>query len=332
MGAKAVEIQDHAPKAQVLHAPKAPCWSTLERRAGSFRTLPYFPFIRKRPPLTTCGLAEVYTHLKSSARASRMLKGTDQQRMLVLEDEENAERSTTSGDGGDHEKISLTVAFERLREVVRASLPLHEGDDVRAFEWRELRRICEPSGQIAQYQAAAWVGKPSGSEHNCRLLDGDSLFAKVTKVNRAGWRVDFEEMRLEPATPLQYLRRMLMVNFYLGDEVEFTGLEVGPRASDTRIATTQPSLLSNAGELNNPTLDQLQRWIEKFGFTKLDLKKLPHMLGESESIHFQRGDLWLFDVRPHNFVIDGDKCIPIDVIVQHAGDGDINGDFYRGTT
>lgn len=119
-----------------------------------------------------------------------------------------------------------------------------------------------------------------------------------------------------------------MVNFYLGDEVEFVGLEVGPRDSDTRISTTQPSLLSNSGDLKNPSLDRLKSWIEGFGFQMLNQREMPHLLGEAESIHFRRGELWLFDVRPHNYVIDGDRCVPIDVIVQKQGPEDIGSSFY----
>ena len=247
------------------------------------------------------------------------------------DDDHDANRPATSEDGRDHEGISLPSAFRRLREAVRASLPLHPGDDIRSFEWRELRRLCEAHDQVVEHDPSLWLGTPSGSEHNCRSIDGLQRYLKVTKRNRAGWRIDFGEMQLCPATPLQYLRRLLLVNFYFSDEIEFVGLEVGPSAGDTRIATTQPSLVSNAGALSHPTIPQLRRQLEGYGFRHLDPASLPHTLGESESMHFRRGDLWLFDVRPHNFVVDGERCIPIDVIVQRQGPDDIDDSFYDST-
>lgn len=120
----------------------------------------------------------------------------------------------------------------------------------------------------------------------------------------------------------------MLVNEYLGDEIEFVGVEVGPEAGDTRIATTQPSLASSSGALNHPSVEQLRSQLERFGFEYLDPTDLPHLLGEPESIHFRRDDLWLFDVRPHNYVMDGELCVPIDVIVQLQGPDDIDDDFY----
>lgn len=172
------------------------------------------------------------------------------------------------------------------------------------------------------------MGKPEGTEHNCRAIEPLERFLKVTKRNKAGWRVDFEDMRLYPATPLQYLRRLLLVNRYFSDEIEFVGLERGPGPNDTRIATTQPSLLSKSGALKHPPLSLLREQLEEFGFECLEPQDLPHVLGEPESMHFRRGDLWLFDVRPHNFVADGERCIPIDVIVQEQGPEDIDDAFY----
>jgi len=173
------------------------------------------------------------------------------------------------------------------------------------------------------------VGEPSGSEHNCRYLQGRGLFAKVTKSNRAGWRVDFEEMRLGTATPLQYLRRLSLVNFYFGDDIRFVGLEDGPDPYETRVSTTQPSLAPLVGKPVHPSTDVLKQSLESFGFEMLDPSSLQHLLGEAESIHFRRDNLWLFDVRPHNFVTDGrGRCIPIDVIVQCQDGDDIDDDFY----
>ena len=201
---------------------------------------------------------------------------------------------------------------------------------MRAFEWRQLRLLCESTSQVVDHEPSLWVGTPEGSEHNCRAIDALKRYLKVTKRNRAGWRIDFDEMRLYPATPLQYLRRLMLVNEYFSDEIEFVGLEVGPQTGDVRIATTQPSLVSRSGALEHPTLPQLREQFESFGFEYLDPARLPHVLGETESIHFRRDDLWLFDVRPHNFVVDGDLCIPIDVIVQQQGPDDIDDAFYEG--
>jgi hypothetical protein len=176
-----------------------------------------------------------------------------------------------------------------------------------------LRTLAQRRARLFEHEVERWTGAPSGSEHLCRFLDHSGRWEKVTKANRAGWWVDLEEMRAVPATPSQYLRRLQLANEVLQDDFQLEGIETGPRAHDCRLRISQPHV---QGE--SPSQRVLDEWIESWGFTVVSA----HRIGAYDAVCCRRGSLWLFDVRPMNFVLTEDErgCIPIDVIVQHEDD------------
>jgi hypothetical protein len=119
-------------------------------------------------------------------------------------------------------------------------------------------------------------------------------------------------MRAYPTTPLQYLRRLQLVNEVLSDDVRLHGVEIGPGEHDCRIVTSQPNATGEP-----PREPFIVEWLESFGFQLVGNIRI----GAYDAKCFRRAGLWLFDVRPRNFVLGPDEhCYPIDVIVQDAND------------
>lgn len=205
---------------------------------------------------------------------------------------------------------SITDAVRDLRAVIRTSGALPEGDDSRAREWRLLRTLAEERGYVREHDPSlTW--RAGGSQHLCRRVEGDR-WEKATHENGAGWWIDFDDMRAFPASPLEYLRRLELVNAELQDDVQLEAIEIGPSPDTCRFITTQPHV---PGESPSPAL--LHAYLESYGF---DLVR-DHKIGAYDAVCCRRGDLWLFDVRPANFALGADGvCYPIDVLVQRASD------------
>lgn len=106
---------------------------------------------------------------------------------------------------------------------VRASSSGLSGDRC-ADEWRALREIAQQRGRLESYRPQDWVTVVGGREHECVFDQDRQAWHKVTHRNSAGYSYDFEDARLYPATPLQYLRRLCLANQLLRPVVELTGV------------------------------------------------------------------------------------------------------------
>lgn len=211
---------------------------------------------------------------------------------------------------------TLEDAIGDLAASVRAGPPSLPGDRC-GFEWRALRELAQQRGRLAPYCSATWDTEVGGTEHQC-VFDGCcSAWQKVTHRNSAGWFYDFEDQRLYPATPLQYLRRLQLSNQLLRPSVELIGLLVGPGSNDLRIQTQQQHVVGQS-----PRLEQI---VQAFPQARVhDIEA-----GAYGSIALQLGDYWIFDVCPKNFVLsDCGDVYAIDVLVQKLGDELLNYDEH----
>lgn len=120
--------------------------------------------------------------------------------------------------------------------------------------------------------------------------------------------MDIPEWLCLPATPLQYLQRLALVNRWFADDVRFVGLDVGPQPYTNRIRTTQPHV---PGEAPSPTA--LAGALRRDGFRQVFRHR---SIGAYNAMTFRKGTLWLFDVRPSNFKWCDGVIFPIDVIAQ----------------
>jgi hypothetical protein len=146
----------------------------------------------------------------------------------------------------------------------------------------------------------------------CRFVEASGRMEKLTYPDLAGWRIELETMKLRPATPLEYFERMLLTNELFEDDIRFAGVEyLASKPHSTRIRVTQPHL---AGE--PPDLDDLVDWMSAAGFER----RADVTIGAYDAMCFRRGEFWLFDVRPMNFVDVGDEIFPIDVIAQRGNE------------
>lgn len=204
----------------------------------------------------------------------------------------------------------LSIAIIDLRERLRTAGPLPEGDDGASLQWRLLRGGCAARGRLFPRDEARWTGARGGSEHRCRFIESLNRWEKLTLANRAGWWVDPEGLIALPATPLQYLERLQLVNEIFADDSRFVGLEVGAPGYSCSMATTQPHVLGVP-----PPLETIRAWFGALGFSEVSNVRV----GANDAQCFRRDDLWAFDVRPMNFVQFGSDLFPIDVILQRIG-------------
>jgi hypothetical protein len=209
---------------------------------------------------------------------------------------------------GADEGEPIADILRDLGERLRSNGPIAEGDDAYAVQWRVLRRAARDRGRLFEHEPDDWLSARGGSEHVCRFVAESHRFEKLTKEDLAGWYVDLDVRRLVPATPLQYLTRLDLHNEVFADDIRFVGVEIPPaRPFSSRILTSQPHIEGDA-----PALVDLEAWLAALQFERVaDLQ-----VGASDARCYRQGDLWLFDVRPMNFVHNGDDIIPIDVIVQ----------------
>jgi hypothetical protein len=217
-------------------------------------------------------------------------------------------RPAATGTAEDLEGESLSTTIRDLRRRLRTAGPLARGDDLASLEWRLLREGANERGRAYRFNPTSWVNAKGGSEHVCRYLPAWQRWEKLTHKNSAGWWVDMEDWYCLPATPLQYLKRLSLSNEVLGDDVRFVGVDIGPTPYTTRIRTTQRHIVGES-----PSMDHVRAWLETFGFELQSNIKI----GAYDALCCFRHDVWLFDVRPMNFVQCSDgSLIPIDLIVQ----------------
>ena len=196
-------------------------------------------------------------------------------------------------------------ALADFRGRLRAAGPVSEWDEG-DHPWRILRDLARDGRYLGPHDVAAWLNARGGSEHLCRHLPDVERWEKVTLANSAGWWVDLESKRCLPATPLQYFERMAAVNEVFGDDTRLVGIDTGPGPHDTRIRTTQPQIVGES-----PSLERLVEWMEQAGF-----EREPDLtIGAYDALTFRREQVWVFDVRPMNFVEREGELFPIDVIV-----------------
>lgn len=137
-------------------------------------------------------------------------------------------------------------------------------------------------------------------------------WVKATHPWGAGFTVDIHDDAAcwNPATPLTYLRRMLLQNERFGDDVRFEGV-LRSSAGD-RLVVSQPDVLGEAPDL--PTMDRLLN--EQHAFLRLDLPPLGYYHSFS---YFDTGhSIALFDAHPANFVLAKGALVPIDVVLMRV--------------
>ena len=92
------------------------------------------------------------------------------------------------------------------------------------------------------------------------------------------------------------------MNQVFGDDILFVGLVDQER----RLLTSQPHIVGES-----PTEQALLGWMDANGFEE----QRGLQIGAYDARAFRRGSVWLFDVRPMNFVESSGELYPIDVIV-----------------
>lgn len=108
-----------------------------------------------------------------------------------------------------------------------------------------------------------------------------------------------------PATPLEYLGRLMLRNRIFGNNLRFVG--IAGTAGQRRIVTRQDLATGNPARQ-----EEIVRMMTDLGFTKL---RHNHGIGYEDSYAFLRDDEVVFDLRPANvFATDDGIVVPINCI------------------
>lgn len=139
--------------------------------------------------------------------------------------------------------------------------------------------------------------------------EGELLWWKYTKAHLAGYTVEFNSQGqpyLLNALPLQYLERLLLQNEVFGDDIRLEGL--WQDGEGWHIVTSQSDIAGRPA-----TLDEIRVGMKEFGFRELPWRGI----GYENSLAFQFGDIFVWDVHPANMVMTAaGLLVPIDVILM----------------
>jgi hypothetical protein len=232
----------------------------------------------------------------------------------VQNDQDRPDRATFSEAAPD----PIAVTIGEFRACLDAAGPRPEGDDRLGWHWQVFRKYAAERGWLRRRDPLIWEGSKGGSEHQARYLADVGRWEKTTRPDFAGWRIERSGQTFVAiaASPLDYLYRLLFVNAVFGDDIAVVGVEEG---DGLRIVTTQRHVDGVA-----PTEEIMNRWLARAGFTSMGKLNV----GAYDSTAWRADSLWLFDVRPMNFVwanpseSDENSVVPIDVIVQLSDGGD----------
>lgn len=143
----------------------------------------------------------------------------------------------------DSIESTLALGERCLRAEAARSGGIREGEQGGA-EWRAV--IAVEQGRTGLLTAGfEGLGK-GGAEHDVFFHQPSGRWVKATHPWGAGFAVDIEGGAATwlPATPLAYLRRMLLQNQRFGDDIRFEGV-LNTRAGN-RLVISQPDVVGEA--------------------------------------------------------------------------------------
>ncbi|GDX80852.1 hypothetical protein LBMAG42_26630 [Deltaproteobacteria bacterium] len=207
----------------------------------------------------------------------------------------------------DSIESTLALGERRLRAEAARSGGIREGEQGGA-EWRAV--IAVEQDRTGVLTAGFESLRKGGAEHDVYFHAQTRRWVKATHPWGAGFAVDLDGNAATwlPATPLTYLRRMLLQNLRFGDDIRFEGVLSTP--SGNRLVISQPDVVGEAPDL--VTMDRLLQ--VQHAFRRLNLPPLGYY--HSFSYFDARHSLALFDAHPANFVLSKEVLVPIDVVLM----------------
>lgn len=186
------------------------------------------------------------------------------------------------------------------------------GPDGEIDEWsiydESFRRLVRWAEETGCFFEGLQPLRDGGREHDLTFIEESRTWLKFTKPAAAGYVIsfDFGMPALEPALPLEYLKRLQLQNEIFADRVSFVG--VAGEKHRARIVSRQPHI---RGEDATPDEIVFMMTVE------LGFRLLPDhfSVGYANSLAFAREDVAVFDLRPANVVrTEEGLIVPIDSI------------------
>ena len=208
---------------------------------------------------------------------------------------------------GTDQDRSIQAAIHDFRRILSADGTL-DGDedrlDVVRLQLGSLALEAGRSGWLHEESIRLRIG---GVEHDIIPDYESGTVLKFTKPGRAAYAVNFDlgTPSMVPATPLEYLDRLMLQNRIFGDNLRFVG--IAGHAGQRRLVTRQDIVRGRPARW-----EAIVGMMSDLGFTKL---RHNHGIGYEDSYAFLRDDAVVFDLRPANvFVTDDGIVVPIDCI------------------
>ena len=122
---------------------------------------------------------------------------------------------------------------------------------------------CKARGQIlASNYCRQFNHFGGGAEHEVYFDLENRRAIKTTHPNQFGWSAAYES---QPATPLEYLVRLIYQNWFFGDDIQLIGVAMGD--DHLEVVTSQPWI---SGDKTRPPAsdDQIAHYFSSKGFRK----------------------------------------------------------------
>jgi hypothetical protein len=208
--------------------------------------------------------------------------------------------------GADQDR-SIQAAIDDFRRILSADGTLDGDEDDADFIIRQIVGLENAAARERFLYRDLIPDLQGGVEHDVTLDPVTGTVLKFTKPDKAAYAVNFDlgTPRMVPATPLEYLDRLMLQNRIFGDNLRFVG--IAGNAGQRRIVTRQDIVTGNPARW-----EEIVRMMTDLGFNKL---RHNHGIGYEDSYAFLRDDAVVFDLRPANvFVTDDGIVVPIDCI------------------
>lgn len=142
----------------------------------------------------------------------------------------------------------------------------------------------------------------SGGEHDV-YLDQPGRVTKATRQNRFGNTITNWSGATRSATPLEYLRRIILQNLVFGDDTRLEGVHAAP-SEPFKIVTSQTFIHGY-----HPSLPEISSYMRNLGFKPVSRKFSNKMWTHDLE------NLVVVDAKEENFLKSQDGVVPIDLVI-----------------
>ena len=169
--------------------------------------------------------------------------------------------------------------------------------------------------RTAEYTAHLFRHNSTTAKHQVYYRQSDNRAVKLTHPGTFGATPDPKGAQ-RAATPLFYLRRLMLMNRVFGAGLRVEGvmlaksLIIGVPGEQPSIVISQPWIRPADPLRPHPTNPQIAQFMESLGFVQVSRSYY--------GWHRKADAITILDARPDNFILSPEGVVPIDLVVSEA--------------